>query len=74
MLINLLPYTRRYPLADSSSLVVDGIVQTSVCMHRLIDITPKIYDFEDLSIAEGPITKLYTSALEIARDTKDLAS
>ncbi|KAL5050915.1 hypothetical protein BDW71DRAFT_80243 [Aspergillus fruticulosus] len=74
MLVNLPPYTRRYQLRAADELIVNGVVQASVYMSRLMDISPKIYDLEDLSATEGPTTKLYTSALEIARETRDLAS
>ncbi|KAL4879938.1 major facilitator superfamily domain-containing protein [Aspergillus karnatakaensis] len=74
MLINLPPYTRRYPARTSPALIVDGIVQPSVYVSRLVDITPKIHDLEELSATEGTSTKLYTSALEIAREARDLAS
>ncbi|RDW72744.1 transcription factor domain-containing protein [Aspergillus mulundensis] len=74
LLINLPPYTRRYQLKVVDDLVVDGVVQPSVYMSRLMDISPKIYDLEDLSATEGSTTKLYTSALEIVRGARDLAS
>ncbi|KAL5341408.1 major facilitator superfamily domain-containing protein [Aspergillus crustosus] len=74
MLINLPPYTRRYPARTAPALIIDGVVQPSVYISRLVDITPKIHDLEELSITEGPTTKLYTSALEIAREARDLAS
>ncbi|KAL4737658.1 hypothetical protein BDV11DRAFT_151753 [Aspergillus similis] len=73
-LINLPPYTRRYQLKNADELIVDGVVQASVYMNRLMDISPKIHDLEDLSATEGPTTKLYTSALEISREARDLAS
>ncbi|KAL6233614.1 hypothetical protein BDW75DRAFT_231810 [Aspergillus navahoensis] len=74
MLINLPPYTKRYQLKIADELTLDGVVQASVYMSRLMDISPKIYDLEDLSATEGPTTKLYTSALEISREARDLAS
>ncbi|KAL4994218.1 hypothetical protein BDV10DRAFT_189223 [Aspergillus recurvatus] len=74
MLINLPPYTRRYQLKAPDELTVDGAVKPSVYMSRLMDISPKVYDLEDLSATEGPTTKLYTSALEISREARDLAS
>ncbi|KAL3433562.1 hypothetical protein BDV09DRAFT_196655 [Aspergillus tetrazonus] len=74
LLINLPPYTRRYQLRNADELIVDGVVQASVYMNRLMDVSPKIHDLEDLSATEGPTTKLYTSALEIIREARDLAS
>ncbi|KAL4801204.1 major facilitator superfamily domain-containing protein [Aspergillus unguis] len=74
MLINLPPYTRRYALIHPDPLMVDGVVQTPGYLSRLMDITSKIYDLEDLSISEGPTAKLYTSALEIAKETRDIVS
>lgn len=74
MLINLPPYTRRYPVRNPDPLLVGGVVQPAIYMIRLVDITPKIYDLEDLSVSQGSTTKLYTSALEIAREARDLAS
>ncbi|KAL3473853.1 hypothetical protein BJX99DRAFT_190369 [Aspergillus californicus] len=74
MLINLPPYTRRYPLITPSTITIDGVVQTSVYIRRLVDITPKIHDMEELSATQGSTTKLYTSALEIAREARELAS
>ncbi|KAL4933025.1 major facilitator superfamily domain-containing protein [Aspergillus undulatus] len=73
-LINLPPYTRRYQLKAPKLLIVNGTIQPAVYLSRLMDITPKIYDLEDLSATEGPTTKLYTSALEIAREARELAS
>ncbi|OJJ05086.1 hypothetical protein ASPVEDRAFT_55096 [Aspergillus versicolor CBS 583.65] len=74
MLINLPPYTKRYPVRNPDPIVVGGVVQPAIYMIRLVDITPKIYDLEDLSVSQGSTTKLYTSALEIAREARDLAS
>lgn len=74
MLINLPPYTKRYPVRNPDPIVVGGVVQPAIYMTRLVDITPKIYDLEDLSVSQGSTTKLYTSALEIAREARDLAS
>ncbi|KAL4944146.1 hypothetical protein BDV06DRAFT_210528 [Aspergillus oleicola] len=74
LLLNLPPYTRRYQLSGHQPLIVNGAVDASVYLSRLMDITPKIHDLEDLVTSEGPTTKLYTSALEIAREARDLAS
>ncbi|KAL4911709.1 major facilitator superfamily domain-containing protein [Aspergillus aurantiobrunneus] len=74
IMINLPPYTRRYPLRTPDDILIDGVVQPAAYISRLVDITPKIYDLEEMSATEGPTTKLYTSALEIAREARNLAS
>ncbi|KAL4793915.1 major facilitator superfamily domain-containing protein [Aspergillus venezuelensis] len=74
LLLNLPPYTRRYRLGAQQPLIVNGAVDAAVYLNRLMDITPKILDIEDLVTSEGPTTKLYTSALEIAREARELAS
>ncbi|KAL4783316.1 major facilitator superfamily domain-containing protein [Aspergillus varians] len=73
MLINLPPYTRR-SIMSPRPLLIDGVVQPAAYITRLMDITPKIYDMEDLSATEGSTARLYASALEIAREARELAS
>ncbi|KAI9372205.1 major facilitator superfamily domain-containing protein [Aspergillus egyptiacus] len=69
MLINLPPYTKRYPLLMPAPVTVNGVVQPSEYIRRLVDIAPKLQDLEELSVTQGPTPKLYTSALEIARES-----
>ncbi|KAJ0419606.1 major facilitator superfamily domain-containing protein [Aspergillus carlsbadensis] len=73
MFLNLPPYTRRFSLLAAPSILVDGVVQPAIYLSRIMDIAPKTYDLDDLSGAQGSTTKLYTAALEVAREARALA-
>ncbi|KKK11851.1 hypothetical protein P175DRAFT_0559834 [Aspergillus ochraceoroseus IBT 24754] len=74
MVINLPPGTRRYRIGKSPPLMVNGVVQPRVYVSRLMDAAFKIHDLEDLNAVQGPTPKIYTSALEITREVRELAS
>ncbi|KAL2811945.1 major facilitator superfamily domain-containing protein [Aspergillus granulosus] len=74
MFLNLPPYTRRFSLLAPPSILVDGVVQPSIYLSRIMDIAPKTYDLEDVSGMQGSTPKLYTAALEVAREARELAA
>ncbi|KAL3466970.1 major facilitator superfamily domain-containing protein [Aspergillus heterothallicus] len=74
LFLNLPPYTGRFSLLAPPSIMVDGVVQPSIYLRRIMDIAPKTYDLDDLSGAQGSTSKLYTAALEVAREARELAA
>ncbi|KAL2832211.1 major facilitator superfamily domain-containing protein [Aspergillus pseudoustus] len=74
MFLNLPPYTRRFTLLAPPSILVDGVVQPSIYLRRIMDIAPKTYDLDELTVSQGSTAKLYTAALEVAREARELAA
>lgn len=74
MIINLPPDISHYKQTNDQELAIDGVVQPRVYLSKLIDIAGKIQYLDDMNTTHGSSTKLYTSALEVARELRALAS
>ncbi|EXL64970.1 hypothetical protein FOPG_18787 [Fusarium oxysporum f. sp. conglutinans race 2 54008] len=73
MFVNLPPYTRRFSNTAPFPIMVDGVVQPSIYLSRLMDITPEVFGHDDISGGQDSKSKSYTAALEVARQARALA-
>ncbi|CVL08485.1 related to C6 finger domain protein [Fusarium mangiferae] len=73
MFINLPAYTRRSPNMAPLPIMVDGVVQPSVYLSRLMDIAPEAFGLDDLSGTQDSKAASYTAVLEVAREARSLA-
>ncbi|KAM5388176.1 hypothetical protein ACJA88_000040 [Fusarium oxysporum] len=71
--VNLPPYTRRFSNTAPFPIMVDGVVQPSIYISRLMDITPEVFGHDDISGGQDSKSKSYTAALEVARQARALA-
>lgn len=74
MVMNMSPDTSRYKQTTEPALIVDGVVQPGVYLRRLTGIAGKIQQLDDLNPATGSSAELNTSALELIRELRVLAS
>lgn len=73
MIINLTPGTGRYGRA-TQPLVIEGVVQPWEYLTRLTDIAAKIQQLDEMRTMKGSTPEICTTALELAQESKKLAS
>ncbi|KAJ5613354.1 hypothetical protein N7510_006548 [Penicillium lagena] len=74
MVMNIPTDTSRHKQTNEPALIIDGVVQPGVYLRRLTDLAGKIQLLDDLNFAPESSTELYTSALELVRELRALAS
>ncbi|KIW62166.1 hypothetical protein, variant [Phialophora macrospora] len=74
MIVNRPPISRRLEDPNAQPLTVNGIVQTSVYLKRLTDVTTKFHILDDPVVTRGAGAQSYASALELDRELRVLAS
>jgi hypothetical protein len=73
ILINLPPGTGKYQLTNAS-LIVNGVVQPHIYLTKLLGITVKLHDLEELNATQESNMKMHLAVLEIAEALGELAS
>ncbi|EXJ57785.1 uncharacterized protein A1O5_12343 [Cladophialophora psammophila CBS 110553] len=74
MIINRPPATRRFEQTNTRALTFNGVVQASVYLNKLTDITGRFHTLDDLGAVHGSGAQAYAYALELDRELRVLAS
>ncbi|OGM42241.1 C6 finger domain protein [Aspergillus bombycis] len=74
MVLNLPPGTARYQLTTASPLNVDGSIHVTTYLTRLLNISVKVYDLDEVSSTHESSMKTQMAALEMAQALGELAS